>query len=133
MADMANIVVKAANGTTDVTMVKVQPAGGDGQPAMWREDAASGAPGQKPALSVTSRWNGPKTARRVEASFKGHQTYTDTTTGLLQVANTLPISLSAVVPQGMPTAVADEIIARAVNSFASALFKQMLREGYAAT
>lgn len=133
MPTMANLVVKAANGTTDVTLVQLQPSGGDGQAAMWREDAAAGAPGHKPVLSATSRWNGPKTVRRVESLFKGHQTYTDSTTGLTQVANTMTIALSAAVPVGMPTSVSDELIARAVNAFASTLFKSILQTGYAPT
>jgi len=131
MPAMANLTVKAANGTTDVTLVQLKPASGDNDPAVWREDAATGTPGQKPTLSMTTKSNGPKTGRRSDVSYKGHQVVTDSTTGLTSVENTFVLNASALVPVNMPTAVTTEHIARACNAMATALIKQAIADGYA--
>lgn len=133
MADMANIVVKAANGTTDVTYSKLNPSSGDGVSALWRNESAPGSMGHKPTFQVSTRWNGPKTARRCEGVFKMHQTATDSTTGLISIVNTIPISFSALVPVEVPDSVSAEAVAQAANLFASALIKESVKTGFAPT
>jgi hypothetical protein len=129
---MANITVKANNGTTDVVFVAKSPSGGDGTAAVWRADAIGGIRQANPLLSVKSRYNTKGNARRVDFDFSYPYTVTDTTTGVISVKNRVPITLSAAIPLDVPEAVLLDAIAVGLNLAASALNKAMFQEGYAA-
>lgn len=133
MPSMANIVVKKADGTTDVTYTALQPASGDGVAAVWRNEAAGTSSAVKPTVSMSSRWNGPKTARRIDVSFVYPHTYTDANTGLALVKDKVPVTLSAVVPAAVPDTVVAEAVAQAMNLFDSTLFVDSVKTGYAPT
>jgi len=133
MPSMANIVVKKADGVTNVTYTALQPASGDGVAAVWRNEAAGTSSAVKPAVSMSSRWNGPKTARRVDVSFVYPHTYTDANTGLVLVKDKVPVTLSAVVPAAVPDTVVAEAVAQAMNLFVSTLFVDSVKAGYAPT
>jgi hypothetical protein len=62
---MANITVKAADGTTDVVFTALTPAGADGSPAVWRYEDTAVPPSQRTRFEVSSRWNAPKDARKI--------------------------------------------------------------------
>jgi len=111
MPTMANITVKKSDGTTDVTFSALQGSSGDGVAAVWRCESVGTAAGHKPSVTMTSRWNGPRTARRVDASFMYPQIATDTATGLTSVVNKVPVTISAVVPVAVPDTVVAESIA----------------------
>lgn len=133
MPSMANITVKAANGTTDVVYTGVSPSSGDNVPAIWRNESAGTAAAFKPTLNLSFKDNGPKTARRMASEFKWPQTATDTTTGLTSVVNTGFITISGLFPKTMPQATVDEIVHQATNLFASTLYRDCLKSGYSAT
>lgn len=133
MPSMANIVVKQADGITDVTYTALQPASGDGVAAVWRNEAAGTSAAVKPTVSMASRWNGPKTARRVDISYMYPHSYTDASTGLVLVKDKIPVTLSAVVAAAVPDTVVAEAIAQAMNLFGSTLFVDSVKTGYAPT
>lgn len=133
MPQIADIVVKKYDGTTNITYTALTPSSGDGTPAVWRSESAGTQANLKPALSLSSRWNGPRTARRVDASFMYPQQYTDTTTGLVLVKNKVIMNLSAVVPAEVPDTVLQEAVAQATNLFASTLFRSSVQAGFAPT
>lgn len=132
MPNMANISVKKADETTSITYTAVVASAGDRSPAVWKSTSVGTAPGHNPSFSTQSRWNEKKTARRVESNFSYPQTAT-AADGSISIVNVLPISISAVVPQGMPQSLIDEAIAQCMNLHASLLVKDMYKSGYAAS
>jgi hypothetical protein len=134
MPAIADITVKKNDGVTNVTYVGKAGSGGDASPALWRFDAHP-APlnSLKPELRLNSKWNGPRTARRMEATYVYKGYVTDTTTGVSSSIGAIPVTLSAPIPMSMPQADIDEAVSQAVNLFASTLFKDCLKAGFAAT
>lgn len=133
MANMANITVKKADGTTDIVYTALTPSAGDSIPAVWRQEDATKPAGGRPVASLLTKWNGPKTARRSEMSYTRPITYTDTTTGLTKVAHRIPVTISAVVPQEVSDAEIAEAVHQAGNLFVSALIRDSVKAGFAPT
>lgn len=69
MPSMANITVKDVDGTTDRIFAALNPAGADGNPAVWRWDDATKLPGHRVRFEALSRWNAARTARKVQYFF----------------------------------------------------------------
>jgi len=130
---MANITVKAANGTTDVVYTAMAPSSGDGVAAVWRNEAAGSAAAFKPSFSLVSKYNGNKTARRMNATYYMPQTATDTTTSLTSVVNSVPITFSVALPLEVPQTVIDEAVHQLTNLLASTLVRDALKAGFAPT
>lgn len=133
MPNMANITVKAANGSTDVIFTSLVASAGDKSEAQWRVTAAGASPSLQPYLRVRSQYNGARTVRRVEGSFGYHETITDSTTTLTSVKASALGSFSISVPMVLSTTAADEAAALFGNLLASALMKSVNSTGYAPT
>lgn len=131
MADMANISVKAANGTTDVIFVKKTPSAGDTVAATWLADALSTYASFRPSYSMKTRFNGPKTARRVESSFR--YPVTEVQNSVTVKIGEIPIEINGVIPLNVTDAAIAEAIALAGNLFVSTLVRDSFRAGYAPT
>lgn len=131
MPQMANITVKAANGTTDVVYTAMTPASGDGTAAQWRAEGSGASAAVRATVSCTSKYNGPKTARRVVAEFQLPQVAT--VDGVETVMNRVPVGLTIAVPLNAPDSVIDEAVAQATNFFSSPLFRNIMKTGYAAS
>lgn len=131
MPTMANITVKAANGTTDVVYTAMAPSSGDGVAAVWRNEAAGAATAFKPSFSLVSKFNGNKTARRLNATYYMPQTATDSTTGLTRVVNSIPILFSIALPVEVPQTNVDEAVHQLTNLLSSTLVRDALKAGYA--
>lgn len=132
MPQIANITVKKNDGTTDVTYTAVVPSAGDKSPAIWRNQTVGSAAGHQPQVQMISRANGMNTARRVEATG----TYGSLVTGSdgkISVADKVVLQLSGVVPMGMPTTDVNEAVSQLLNVFASVLFKDSVKTGFAPT
>lgn len=130
MPQLANIVVKKNDGTTDVTFTGIQPSGGDKAPAMWRNESVGTAVAHRPTVVLSSRNNGTGTARRMD----GQAVFPTTVTGAdgrVTVADRLIVSISGVIPSGMPSAEVNEAVSQALNVFASSLVKDSFKAGYA--
>jgi hypothetical protein len=130
---MANITVKADDGTTDVVYSALVASGGDRSPAVWRSNSSTGTPGQRPELRISSRNNGDQTARRVDGQFTFPSVYTDTNTSTTKVLNRANCSFSAVIPSDFPDVSAAEFGAQLGNLLASTLVEEILTSGYSAT
>jgi len=130
MPQIANLVVKKNDGTTDVTFTAIQPSAGDKAPAIWRNEAVGSAVAHRPTLLLTGRNNGTGTARRLE----GQAVFPSTVTGAdgrVTVADRLILSFNAVVPLGMPSAEVNEAVAQGLNLFSATLVKDSVKTGYA--
>jgi hypothetical protein len=130
---MANITVKAANGTTDVVFTAMNPSAGDTVPALWRADAEGTTAASKPSVTLVSRWNGQKTARRVEMHYVHPYSVTDSTTGMTVVKDRIPVHISAPVPLAIPDTVIAEAFARAFNLAVATLIRDSFKSGFAPT
>lgn len=133
MPSMANITIKKNDGTTDIVWTAACPSSGDGVPAIWRSETVGTAPAHYPTFELRSRYNGQKTARRMDANFVYPQTATDSTTSLTTVVNRVPIQISAAIPTNVPAAVIAEAISQAANLLASTLVKDSMKAGFAPT
>lgn len=131
MPNMADIVVKKADGTTNVTFVAKVASAGDKTQAFWSQDAASTTRNQRPTLAISSQANGPRTARRVNGV--AHFPVLRTVDGVTVVAHDIPMSFVITVPLSVTDAEADEAAAQFGNLLASALIRGVNSTGYAPT
>lgn len=130
MPTMANIVIKKSDGTTDVTYTAVVPSAGDSSPAIWQSQGVGTAALHYPTLEMKSRFNGAKTARRVDWIYVYPQIATDSTTSLTSVVNRMVHSGSSVVPTACPSTYTAEFAAQCPNLLASTLVKSVFSSGY---
>jgi len=129
---LAYITVKKADGTTNIVWTGVAASAGDKSPAIWRSKTVGSAPGYQPTYQMTSRPNGPGTARRVDVSIVYPYTTTGTD-GKTYLAEKAIFTGSFVCPLGMPTTDFNEAAAQGMNLLASTLTVQCLQSGFAAT
>jgi len=136
MPSIANITVKKSDGTTDIVYDALSASGGDGSPAVWRQD--TGAPAAMPvglrkSLTLAAKWNGPKTARLSTFNYVAPYAVQDSTTTLYQARDKVLINGTAIVPQAIPASEINEAIYQACNLLAATLIKQAMAGGYSAT
>lgn len=129
MPQMANIVVKAGNGTTDVTLNQLAAASGDGGTAQWRGTAAS--PALASNFRATSKWNKSRNVRQIEIS--GDVPVVQQIAGVDTVAARLSVRTTFQVPMAMPSANAVDAAAILTNAMASSLIKEVVSTGFAPT
>lgn len=135
MPAMASITVKKFDGTTDIVYDALSASGGEGSPAVWRQDtgAAAALPvGLRSTFSLWSTWNGPKTARQVKARFVLPYAVQDSTTTLYSAKDRIVSELIVTLPQGIPAASMQEVY-QICHLVAATLFKQSVNAGYAPT
>lgn len=132
MPQMANVTVKAANGTTDVVYTALTPSAGDTVAAQWRQEDATRFAGLRDAVSFDTRYNGPRDARRFRIAFVFPYAVTDAQGKQTSDAK-VPMEFTGVIPQNVPDSVISEAIARATAFLNSALAKDSLKAGYAPT
>jgi len=134
MPSMASITVKKADGTTDIVFDALAASGGDSSPSVWRQDtgAAAGLPvGLRSSYKLTSKWNGPKTARQMQFELSFPYAVQDTTTTLYSSKDRAVFTGVFTMPQGIPSANLNEAAAQALNLMAAALTKTAVQVGYA--
>jgi hypothetical protein len=81
---------------------------------------------------MTSRSNADGSGRRIDVSMVYPSTVTGSD-GKVSVANKLPISVSALVPMGMPTIDVNEAVSQLLNIMADTLVKDSFKTGFAPT
>lgn len=133
MPSMANITVKKNDGTTDIVWTGVCPSSGDGVAAIWRSETVGSAPAHYPKFELRSKYNGQRTARRMDVNYVYPQTATDSTTSLTEVVNRIPFQLTAAIPEGVPATVIAEAVSQFANLLASTLMKDSFKAGFAPT
>lgn len=131
MATMANITVKADNGTTDVVFTAIAPAGGDNTEALWRANAIGATNAAHPVFAMKSRWNQKRNAKRVEMRGDYPYAVTDSTTGMTLVKNRLPFNASFVLPTDVPDTLVNELVSVMGNLIVSTLVRTACKEGTA--
>lgn len=127
------VTVKKADGTTDIVWTTIAASGGDTSPWTVRSETATGYVGQRPSFSMSSRWNGPKTARRVDVNAAFPMVYTDSVTSTTKTLGQVVFSGSFVVPQGVSDVTLSEAAAQLTNLLASSTSKAAISSGYAPT
>lgn len=132
MPDMANIVVKMANGTTDITYSKAAASAGDKSPAVWKSESVGTVLAGRPTLTLTSMNNGTRKSRRLRASYIYPKVRTDAQAQTIVVGGA-SAEASFLVPQDMTAAEINEYANQFANLLASALIKSSVTSGYAPT
>lgn len=129
MPNMANITVKASNGTTDVVYTALNPAGADGSVARWSVTNANPVAALRPIYSVTSRSNAKRDARVVQCIGK----YPDvrTLSGVDTVVGNVHFSAQITVPELVTDAVIAEAVAQFTNILVSTLMRETMKSGFA--
>jgi hypothetical protein len=128
---MADITVKKADGTTDVTYSKVNGAAGDQSPAVWEVTAASAVPAFRPRLVVKSRnYAGQTPGRRLEAELLWPVTVTGTD-GVTRLVDTLSVKGNFTLSRSVPQTDIDEAMYQGGNLMGSLLMKQSAASGSA--
>lgn len=129
MANIANVVVKKTDGTTDVTFTAVAGASSDGNPALWQNTASSTIRSNRSQLSMKAKLNGTKQARRVDvqALFP----VTRLVNSVETVIGRIPVDLTAPIPEWATDAEVNEAVDQALNLFASAHVRTHIKAGIA--
>lgn len=128
MPNMANVTVKAANGTTDVVYTALTPASGD-QPARWSDLASSTQASLRSVVELRSRDNASRDARVVSMVFKMPDVRT--VSGVDTIVGSVPVEIRATIPRQVSDAVIAEAVARAGNFFVNTLTRSSFQTGYA--
>lgn len=131
MPTAANITVKKNDGTTDVVYTSVQPAGGPGVPAVWKNQTVGTSIGQQPELRCSSKES--KSAgvnfSDVRFSYKYPRSVSNSTTGEITLTEGFAATGSVRINQVMLTADLNEAAAQFGNLMASALVKSVMQSG----
>ncbi|DAD50736.1 coat protein [ssRNA phage SRR6960803_12] len=136
MPTMASLTVKKSDGTTDIVYDALSASGGDGSPAVWRQDtgAAAGLPvGLRKMFRSWTTWNGPKTARVVKVDYVYPYAVQDTTTTLYSAKDRAVFQGTSTIPQAMPASEIKEFAYQMGNLMAATLIKQVSESGFAPT
>jgi hypothetical protein len=133
MPALADITVKMADGTTNITYTGIVPSAGDKTPAVWRSNSVGGSIGQRPELRVQSASNGDNSARRITINYSYPSLFTDSNTGRVSVDKRLNWSLSASIPVEMTDADLAEAVEQGNNLVAATLVKSSMKSGYSPT
>lgn len=135
MPNMANITIKKADGTTNVTYNAISPSSGDRTAAVWKNQSVVGAIGFQPEMRLIgkeSKIDGVP-ARELRATFFYPQLITNTTTGVTSIHRRAMGNGTFVMPKDMTAADVAEYAAQFANLLASALVQQCLQSGYSAS
>jgi hypothetical protein len=134
MPTMADITVTKADNATNITFNALNASGGDSSPALWRQDtgAAAGLPvGLRSLFKLSSKWNGPKTARQLQFELSFPYAVQDSTTTLYSAKDRVVYSGVITLPQGIPSAQINEAASQGLKLLASALVISSAQAGYA--
>lgn len=130
MPALSNIIVKKADGTTDVTYTAITGAAGDGSPALFRNNTVGTSPAERPNITIGARWNGPRTARRVDCNFAWPTISTDMG-GKKTVSGKFTGMATFSAPQDQDVTAITEAAYQFGNLVAAAIVKASFAEGLA--
>lgn len=129
MPTMANITVKANDGTTDVVYAALAGSSGESIPAKWRNDAAGGIAAYRKQAKVSAK-AGAGSKRVLESLFVVPITRTDTNGNTTQVsAHTVRVISTLDFSDSQSNI--DEAVSQGTNFAAASLVKAAMKEGYA--
>lgn len=132
MPQIADLTVKKNDGTTNVVYTAVVPSAGDRSPALWRSQSVGSAVSHQPNLSIVSRFNTARTARRVESTFNYPSIITGTD-GITRVSNNMLFTTQGILPVEMATVDVNEAATQYANLMVTALVLSIMKTGFSAT
>lgn len=130
MPTLSNITVKKYDNTTDVTYVAVAAASADGVPAEYQNQTGFAIPAIRPTLSVSTRSNAKKTARRAVVAYKWPLSYVDPN-GRTVINGSVNGEFSMVIPQDVDPLIVREAHQQFAKLIASSALKEVLDTGMA--
>lgn len=129
---MGNIVVKKADGTTDVTYFGVAMSGGDNIPAIYRNTVTGPTLDTQAVCSVVGKQSGNRREnRRVTIQTLYPYVVTDTNTGITRKVRDIPVKTEIMLAGDIPQSVIDEAAAQHANLVKSLPLQASLKSGYA--
>lgn len=133
MASIADITVKKADGTTNVTYVAATPSAGDKSPAIWTQNAASGIQGFRPRFELQTQFNGTGDKRQVRFRFSYPVTYTEPVSGLPRLLKSVDGDGVIYMPRELSTTDWKEAFAQLGNLLSSTAARDTAETGFAPT
>lgn len=133
MPNMADIVIKKADGTTDITYTKMNPSGSDGTRALWRSNTVGASPNQRPYYEYSAKASKDGTRRETTSNFVYPVVVTNPITGISSVAGYYTEVTTRKLTLNAPDLDANEAVAQAANLSASALIKSCSAIGFGPT
>lgn len=133
MPQMADITVKKNDDTTNVVYTSKAPAAGDNTPAIWRNETVGTAAAHRPELRLSSKDGGDGKSRKMRSTFAWPQIATNSTTGIVSVVEKSSFATDFTLSKTMTQADINECVSQYANLLASALIKQCLKDGFAAS
>lgn len=131
MTQAANITIKKADGTTDITWTLMQPASGDGSNAVWRSNTVGDSPAVRPQLSVTSK-AASSGVRHVNGTLS-YPSFVEDADGIQQIQGVNYFNFHASIAPGALDSDSNEMAAQAANLLASTILKAVNASGFAPT
>lgn len=130
MPQMADIVIKKSDGTTNTTYSSATPSAGDKSPAVWKNASVGTVLAARPTFTMVAMDNGTRKARRIRTSFLWPKTRVDANSNVTVVGGASSES-SHLIPQDMTPAEIAEFVAQFANLLTSSLVKASMNDGYA--
>lgn len=129
MPQASDLVIKNS-ATVDKTFALISPAAGDGGIAEWalKEGTISSV-----FPRITASAHKTPRGRVLTLKLKFPSSYTDTVTGLTNVASAAEVNVKVSVPADYPELRKDDFVAFTANAMAHALVKAMTRDAVSAT
>lgn len=126
MPNMSNITVKKADDTSDQVYTGVNPAGGDGIPAIFRAQDIGDSPVSRPEIRVSSRSSKIGRVVRVTA----HYPSVTTVAGVTTVVPGCKMSCDFQLNEAQPTSQALEAATQFPRFLADALIRECFSTGF---
>lgn len=129
MATVADIIVKKADGTTNITYTAIAGSAGDKSPAVYRSETSATMRSNRDVVTLTCQDNGPKTARRTSA--KAVMPVARVVNTVETVTDKVIGDISILVPNALTDAEINEKVEQLLNMFACPVFRAAFKAGLA--
>lgn len=130
MPNMANLTVKASNGSTDVVYTAMAPSSGDGTLAHWRNEGVGDVVAHRPKLTLSFRDNAAKTARVYQGKLVYPDIFEDSNSGEKRVVGLIECRFDGTLPNSCTFATKKEAIYQLGNVLVSSLVRACLEAEY---
>jgi hypothetical protein len=132
---MASITVKKADGATNIVFDALTGSGGEGSPAMWRQDTGAVAAlptGLRSRFALASASNGPKTARVLRGKGVFPYATQNTSTSIYSAQHQMIGEINLTIPDAIPSTERAEFVHQFLNLCQAQLTKDQAIAGFAA-
>lgn len=129
MPTATNLTVKNGAATpVDKTFTLLTPASGYGSVAEWalKEGTISSV---FPRFTAAARPSQKTKSKNLQVKFRLPSSYTDSVTGVTNVASAFEFNGTATVPDDFPEALKDDAVAFVTNILSTTLLKAMIKDG----